>query len=76
MCTANQSSDNIHEVKNMKKVILFLFVALWVPFTAAQDLDYGEGGFIANFDIDSAHTTDGTNYKISATGKPILLPRP
>jgi hypothetical protein len=35
----------------------------------AQDLDYGEGGITANFDIDSAHTTDGTNYKISATGE-------
>ena len=37
-------------------------------FALAQDLDYGAGEFTASFDVDSAHTTDGTNYKISATG--------
>jgi hypothetical protein len=53
----------------LKKIFLILTAALFIPFTAAQDLDYGEGKFTANFDIDSAHTTDGTNYKISATGE-------
>ena len=53
----------------LKKIFLILTAALLMPFAGAQDLDYGEGEFAANFDIDSAHTTDGTNYKISATGE-------
>ena len=53
----------------IKKIAWALVAALLVPFTFAQDLDYGEGEFTANFEIDSAHTTDGTNYKISATGE-------
>ena len=53
----------------LKKIALILTAALLMPFAVAQDLDYGEGEFVANFDIDSAHTTDGTNYKISATGE-------
>jgi hypothetical protein len=53
----------------LKKIVLILTAALFMPFAIAQDLDYGEGEFTANFDIDSAHTTDGTNYKISATGE-------
>ncbi len=53
----------------LKKIVLILTAALFMPFAFAQDLDYGQGGFTANFDIDSAHTTDGTNYKISATGE-------
>ncbi len=53
----------------LKKIVLILTAALFIPFTVAQDLDYGEGKFTANFDIDSAHTTDGANYKISATGE-------
>ena len=52
-----------------KKIVLILTAALFIPFAVAQELDYGEDEFIANFDIDSAHTTDGTNYKISATGE-------
>ena len=40
-----------------------------MPFAASQDLDFGADEFTANFDIDSAHTTDGTTYKISATGE-------
>ena len=53
----------------LKKILLILTAALFMPFAAAQDLDYGEDEFTANFDIDSAHTTDGTNYKVSATGE-------
>ena len=53
----------------LKKIVLILPAALFIPFTVAHDLDYGEGKFTANFDIDSAHTADGTNYKISATGE-------
>ena len=53
----------------IKKITLMLAATFCMPFALAQDLDYGEGGFTANFDIDSAHTTDGTNYKISATGE-------
>ena len=53
----------------MKKTVLILTAALFMAFAVAQDLDYGEDEFTANFNIDAAHTTDGTNYKISATGK-------
>tara|TARA_B100001059_G_scaffold206126_1_gene216698 strand:- start:138 stop:551 length:414 start_codon:yes stop_codon:yes gene_type:complete len=53
----------------LKKIVLILTAALFLPFAFAQDLDYGEDEFIATFDIDSAHTTDGTNYTISATGE-------
>ena len=53
----------------IKKITLILAATFCMPFALAQDLDYGEDGFTANFDIDSAHTTDGTNYKISATGE-------
>ena len=53
----------------LKKTVLILTAALFMPFAVAQDLDYGEDEFTANFDIDSAHTTDGTNYKISASGE-------
>ena len=53
----------------IKKMSWALVAALFVPFALAQDLNYGEGEFTANFDIDSAHTTDGKNYKISATGE-------
>lgn len=53
----------------LKKTVLILTAALFMPFAVAQDLDYGEDEFTANFDIDSAHMSDGTNYKISATGE-------
>ena len=54
----------------MTKSIIFFFIGFfWMPLATAQDLNYGEGAFTATFDIDSAHTTDGTNYKISATGE-------
>ena len=53
----------------LKKIVLILTAALFMPFAASQDLDFGADEFTANFDIDSAHTTDGTNYKISATGE-------
>ena len=59
----------------LKKIVLILTAALFIPFAVAQDLDYGVDEFIANFDIDSAHTTDGTNYKISATGEAGLYGR-
>jgi len=54
----------------LKKIVLILTAALFMLFAASQDLDFGEDEFIANFDIDSAHTTDGTTYKILATGEP------
>ena len=53
----------------LKKIFVILTAALFMPFVVAQGLDYGEDGFTANFDIDSAHTIDGTNYRISATGE-------
>ena len=53
----------------LKKIVLILSAALLIPFALAQDLDYGEGEFVAAFDIDSADTTDGINYKISASGE-------
>ena len=53
----------------IRRWVIAAAAALWMPLTLAQDLDYGEGQFVANFDIDSAHTTDGTNYKISASGE-------
>jgi hypothetical protein len=53
----------------MRRWVVAAVAALWASFTLAQDLNYGEGEFVANFDIDSAHTTDGTNYKISASGE-------
>ena len=55
--------------QDVEKIVLILTAALLIPLTVAQDLDYGEGKLTANFDIDSAHTFDGTNYKISATGE-------
>ena len=53
----------------MKKIVLILTAALFMSFAVAQDLDFGENEFTATFDIDSAHTTDGTSYKTSATGE-------
>ena len=53
----------------LKKIVLILTAALFMPVAVAQDLDYGEDEFTANFDIDSTHMTDGTNYRISATGE-------
>ena len=53
----------------MRRWVVAAVAALWASFTLAQDLNYGEDEFVANFDIDSAHTTDGTNYKISASGE-------
>ena len=46
----------------LKKTVLILTAALFMPFAVAQDLDYGEDEFTANFDIASAHTSDGFNY--------------
>jgi len=42
---------------------------MWTPFVFAQDLNYGENEFVAEFEIDAAHTTDGVNYQISASGE-------
>jgi hypothetical protein len=56
-------------MKMIKRWVVAVIAVLWLPLTLAQDLDYGEGEFVANFDIDAAHTTDGTNYKISASGE-------
>ena len=53
----------------MKKFAATLLLLIWTPFAFAQDLNYGEDGFIAEFEIDAAHTTDGVNYKISASGE-------
>ena len=53
----------------VKKLSLFFVALVIMPVALAQDLNYGEGEFVANFDIDSAHTVDGTNYKISASGE-------
>jgi hypothetical protein len=53
----------------MKKFAATLLLLIWTPFTFAQDLNYGEDGFVAEFEIDAAHTTDGVNYQISASGE-------
>tara|TARA_Y100000385_G_scaffold125954_1_gene130959 strand:- start:98 stop:523 length:426 start_codon:yes stop_codon:yes gene_type:complete len=53
----------------MKKFAATLLLLIWTPFALAQDLSYGEDGFIAEFEIDAAHTTDGVNYQISASGE-------
>ena len=53
----------------MKKFAATLLLLIWTPFALAQDLNYGEDGFIAEFEIDAAHTTDGVNYQISASGE-------
>ena len=53
----------------MKKFAATLVLLMWTPFAFAQDLNYGENGFLAEFEIDAAHTTDGVNYQISASGE-------
>jgi hypothetical protein len=53
----------------MKKFVATLWLLIWTPFVFAQDLSYGENGFVAEFEIDAAHTTDGVNYQISASGE-------
>ena len=53
----------------MKKFAATLLLLIWTPFAFAQDLNYGEDGFVAEFEIDAAHTTDGVNYQISASGE-------
>ena len=53
----------------MKKFAATLLLLIWTPFVFAQDLNYGEDGFVAEFEIDAAHTTDGFNYQISASGE-------
>ena len=53
----------------MRIVVATLLLLIWTPFAVAQDLNYGEGEFVAEFEIDAAHTTDGVNYQISASGE-------
>lgn len=53
----------------MRIVVATLLLLIWTPFAFAQDLNYGEGAFVAEFEIDAAHTTDGVNYQISASGE-------
>ena len=53
----------------MRKFAATLLLLMLTPFALAQDLNYGDDGFIAEFEIDAAHTTDGVNYKISASGQ-------
>ena len=53
----------------MKKFVATLWLLIWTPSVFAQDLNYGENGFVAEFEIDAAHTTDGVNYQISASGE-------
>ena len=53
----------------MKKFVATLLLLIWTPFVFAQDLNYVENGFVAEFEIDAAHTTDGVNYQISASGE-------
>ena len=53
----------------MKKFVATLWLLIWTPFVFAQDLNYGENGFVPEFEIDAAHTTDGVNYQISASGE-------
>ena len=53
----------------MKKFFATLLLLMWTPFVFAQDLNYGENEFVAEFEIDAAHTTDGVNYQISASGE-------
>ena len=53
----------------MKKFAATLLLLIWTPFVFAHDLNYGEDGFVAEFEIDAAHITDGVNYQISASGE-------
>lgn len=53
----------------MRTFVATLLLLIWTPFAFAQDLNYGEDEFIAEFEIDAAHTTDGVNYQISASGE-------
>lgn len=53
----------------MKKFFATLLLLMWTPFVFAQDLNYGENEFVAEFEIDAAHTSDGVNYQISASGE-------
>jgi hypothetical protein len=50
----------------MKK--LFLLLVLTTGVTFAQDISWGET-FNADFEIDSAMTTDGKNWQIAASGE-------
>ena len=50
----------------MKKIGLLLWAMLWMPMTLAQDLNYGEGEFVANFDIEPPNSTfsyDNADFK-------------
>ena len=38
----------------MKKFAATLLLLIWTPFVFAQDLNYGEDGFVAEFEIDAA----------------------
>ncbi len=50
----------------MKKIILLFFLGCGITF--AQDISWGET-FNADFEIDSAMTTDGKNWQIAASGE-------
>ena len=50
----------------MKKFILIFFLGCGVTF--AQDITWGDT-FNADFEIDSAMTTDGKNWQIAASGE-------
>ena len=50
----------------MKKFILIFFLGCGITF--AQDISWGET-FNADFEIDSAMTTDGKNWQIAASGE-------
>lgn len=53
----------------MKKIISFAVLYLCsLSLSAAPNLEL-ENAFEANFTIDSAHTSDGVNYQISASGE-------
>ena len=53
----------------VRKFLVIAFVFLFAPVSLGQDLNYGEGEFTASFTIDAAHTTDGINYSVAATGE-------
>ena len=53
----------------LRKILTLTCLLFAAPFSFGQDLNYGEGEFTATFTIDAAHTTDGTNYSVAATGE-------
>jgi len=53
----------------MKKLLIFSLTLIIGNLLSAQDIEFGEGYFEANFTIDAMHTMDGKTIKLSASGE-------